>query len=230
MHARDIEPKLKELIKRASFLEPALAIRLEEVRRWIRDVSPGLLIQKKLLLSFLLELILDADFWLKLKSLTSEQKELLFRQMSVSDRYWYEVLFLKWFHERDRKFRIWKQKLKSGEFTQSDGTIIGELTRHIHHREGTVIHRYVADLSMATDAIVCSLTGQPLCVQITTMPEVHSHTKYQEWEKTLREWEIKRGIFVSYNPGKTEFIIELVNLILYNSQHLPEEHYLKFSF
>lgn len=230
MQANEIEPKLRKLTRLASREEPGLAYRLAEVRRWIKDIRPGLLMQKNVLMAFLLELIKDAEFWLQLQSLTKEEKQLFLNHLPSSVRYWYEVLFPKWFNESDRRFYIWKQKLRSGEFDREDAELIESIAAQIQIREGTIVHRYIADLSMATDVIVSSNIGKPLCVQLTTVSDEFSEHKYNEWKHTLQQWKIGRGIFVSYNPGQKEFINQLVNVVLHNSNHLQEEKYLKFSF
>lgn len=228
--AKEISPKLKELSHVASSLEPALATRLEEIWRWIKDIKPGSLTQKRFLMAFLLELIKDTEFWLELKALTDDERQLFFHQLTPSVRYWYESLFPKWFKQPDVKFYIWKQKLRAGEFNQEDAILIESIAREIKSRSGTFIQRYVADFSMATDIIISSNIGKPLCVQVTSMADEFSHQKYEDWKHTLQKWEIERGIFVSYNPAKYEFVIQLVNLVWHNSTHLPEAKYLKFSF
>jgi hypothetical protein len=231
LQANKIELKLKELSRLASLEEPGLAHRLDEVRRWIKDIRPGLLVRKNVLMAFLLELIGDADFWLNLKSLTEEEKQLFLNHLPSPVRYWYEVLFPKWFNENDSRFYIWKQKLRSGEFDREDAELIEAIAALVASREGTVVHRYIADLSMATDVIVSSSsTGKPLCVQLTTMSDEFSEEKYNEWKDTLQQWRIERGIFVSYNPGQEEFVDRLVNVVLHNSNHLQQEKYIKFSF
>jgi len=230
LQAREIEPKLKQLSRLASSTEPALAQRLEEVRRWIKDIRPGLLTNKGVLLGFLLELIKDGEFWLKLQSLTNEEREIFLQHLPSPVIYWYENLFPKWFNENDHKFYIWKQKLRSGEFSQEDGELIESVAHQIKSRNGCVVHRYIADLSMATDVIVSSSTGKPLCVQLTTMSGELSEGKYKEWKDTLKQWEIRRGIFVSYNPSQDRSVAQLVNLVLHNSNHLKEAKYIKFCF
>lgn len=230
MQASEIEPRLKQLSCLASSTEPGFAQRLDEVRRWIKDIRPGLLTQKSVLMGFLLELIKDGEFWLKLQSLTNEERQLFLSHLPSPVRYWYEYLFPKWFNENDHKFYIWKQKLRSGEFNQEDAELIESIARQIKSRDGYVVHRYIADLSMATDVIVSSSTGKPLCVQLTTMSCELCNDKYKEWKNTLQQWKIRRGIFVSYNPGQDRSVIQLVNLVLHNSNHLKEAKYLKFCF
>ncbi|NER08005.1 MAG: hypothetical protein F6K17_38370 [Okeania sp. SIO3C4] len=230
MQAREIESKLKQLSRLAWSTEPALAQRLDEVTRWIKDIRPGLLMQKGVLVGFLLELIKDGEFWLKLQSLTNDERQLFLSHLPSPVRYWYENLFPKWLNQNDRKFYIWKQKLRSGEFNQEDADILKSVARQIKSRDGCVVHRYIADLSMATDVIVSSSTGKPLCVQITTMSGELCNHKYNEWKDTLQQWKIRRGIFVSYNPGQDRSVIQLVNLVLHNSKHLTETKYIKFCF
>ncbi|AFY84886.1 hypothetical protein [Oscillatoria acuminata] len=230
MQAIEIEPKLRELMGIASSVDPGLEYRLEEIWRWIKDMRPGLLMQKKFLMGFLLEVIKDAEFWLALKVLTDEERESFLNQLTPPVRFWYEFLFPKWFNEKDNKFYIWKQKLRSGEFNQEDAQLIDLIAQKIKIREGSLVQRYVADFSMATDAIVSSNKGRPLCVQVTSISDDFSEHKYEEWKKTLKDWNIERGIFVSYNPGKEEFVSQVVNLVLHNSSHLEESKYLKFSF
>ncbi|ABG51590.1 conserved hypothetical protein [Trichodesmium erythraeum IMS101] len=230
MQAREIEPKLKQLSRLAWSTEPALAQRLDEVRRWIKDIRPGSLTQKRLLVGFLLELIKDGEFWLKLQSLTNEERQIFLQHLPSPITYWYESLFPKWFNKNDHKFYIWKQKLRSGEFNQKDAQLIESIARQIKSRDGFVVHRYIADLSMATDVIVSSNTGKPLCVQLTTISGEFCNYKYKEWKDTLQQWKIRRGIFVSYNPSQDRSVIQLVNLILHNSKHLKEAKYIKFCF
>ena len=217
MQAREIEPKLKQLSRLAWSTEPALAQRLDEVRRWIKDIRPGLLTQKRVLVGFLLELIKDGEFWLKLQILTSEERKIFLQHLPSPVIYWYENLFPKWFNENDHKFYIWKQKLRSGEFNREDAELIESVACQIKSRDGYVVHRYIADLSMATDVIVSSNAGKPLCVQLTTMSGELCNHKYKEWKDTLQQWNIRRGIFVSYNPGLDRSVIQLVNLILSGS-------------
>lgn len=214
----------------ASIVEPVLATRLEEIWRWIKDIKSGSLLQKKFLMGFLLELIKDAEIWLELNVLNPEERKSFLARLNPTVRYWYECLFPSWFRDYDRKFYIWKQKLRSGEFNPTDAELIKFIADRIQERQGSVVHRYIADFSMATDVIVSSQTGKPLCVQITSMSDEYSQLKYDKWEYTLKQWKIERGLFISYNPSKEEFIVPLVNLVLYNSKNLPEFSYVKFTF
>lgn len=230
LQAKEIKDKLKSLIEQASSIDSNLAKKLDEINRWVKDIKPGSLTAKPLVLAFLLEVITDAKIWLIIQSLPSEaEKAAKFEQMTPNERYWYGYLFPKWINATDAKFYIWKQKLMAGEFNQEDDDIIKTIAQHIASRNGNVWQRYIADLSMATDLIVSNHQQQPLCIQITSVSEELNRQKYQAWESTLRSWEIERGLFLSYNPQNANFINQLVNVTLYNSDYLVDGKYLKFS-
>jgi hypothetical protein len=90
------------------------------------------------------------------------------------------------------------------------------------------VQRYIADLSMATDIIISSREEQPLCLQLTTISAKFSQKKSEDWENTLRFWEIEKGLFLSFNPRETNFVNLVVNIALYNSNNLRRGVYLKF--
>jgi hypothetical protein len=230
LQAKEIKDKLKSLIEQASSIDPNLARRLDEVNRWVRHIKPGSLTAKPFVIAFLLEVITDSTIWLLIQSLPSEtERQAKFEQMTPNERYWYSYLFPKWINATDSKFYIWKQKLMAGEFNQVDDDIIKSIAQDIVSREGSFWQRYIADLSMATDLIVSSRNHQPLCIQVTSVSEELNHQKYQDWQNTLRSWEIERGLFLSYNPKDANFINQLVNVALYNSDSLSGGKYLKFS-
>lgn len=229
MQGKEIQHKLKSLIEEASSIDPYLARKLDEINRWVKDVKPGSLTAKKFVTAFLLEVIRDSTVWLKLKSLPSqEEQQLQFEQMTPSERYWYSYLFPKWLNETDPKFFIWKQKLMAGEFNQADDRVIKSIATEIVQREGTFWHCYIVDLSMATDLIVSSSQRKPLCVQVTSISEEFLQQKSADWENTLQNWGINRGLFLSYNPRISNFVNQLVNIALDNSDTLRVGSYLKF--
>jgi hypothetical protein len=82
---------------------------------------------------------------------------------------------------------------------------------------------------MATDLIISNRQGKPLCVQFTSVSETFQPQKYRDWQSSLQLWEIERGLFLSYNPGDIGFLDQLVNVALYNSDHLTIGKYLSFS-
>ncbi|WP_193194777.1 hypothetical protein [Nostoc sp. MG11] len=230
MQAKEIKDKLKSLIEQASSIDPDLARRLDEINRWVKNIRPGNLTAKPFVLAFLLEVITDSTIWLIIKSLPSaEEQKAKFEQMTPNERYWYGYLFPRWINASDSKFYIWKQKLMSGEFNQVDNDIIRSIAQDVVQREGSVWQRYIADLSMATDLIISSRNNQPLCIQVTSVSEELNQQKYQAWQNTLRSWEIERGLFLSYNPKNYNFVNQLVNVALFNSDYLSGGKYLKFS-
>lgn len=230
MQAKEIKDRLKSLIEQASSIDPNLARRLDEINRWVKNIKPGSLTAKPLVLAFLLEVITDSTIWLTIKSLPSEEEQKAkFEQMTPNERYWYGYLFPKWIDATDSKFYIWKQKLMAGEFNQIDDDIIKSIAQDIVSREGSFWQRYIADLSMATDLIVSSRQQKPLCIQVTSVSEEFNHQKYHYWKSTLHLWEIERGLFLSYSPKSADFINQLVNVALYNSDYLAGGKYLKFS-
>ncbi len=229
LQAQDIKDQLKSLIEQASSIDPNLAKKLNEINRWVKNIRPGSLTAKPFVLAFLLEVITDSTIWLMIKSSPSAaEQQAKFEQMTPNEKYWYSDLFPRWINANDSKFYIWKQKLMAGEFNQGDDDIIRAIAQDIVQREGSVWKRYIADLSMATDLIVSSHQHKPLCIQVTSVSEEFNHQKYHFWQNTLHTWEIERGIFVSYNPKDANFIKQLVNIALYNSDYLSGGKYLKF--
>lgn len=229
MQAKEIKEKLKSLINEASSIDPSLERRLIEINRWVKDVKPGSLTSKRFVIAFLLQIIRDAEAWLRLKSLASEEQQLALEQLKPTVKYWYGYLFAQWLNKQDPKFHIWRQKLMAGEYSQGDARVIEALTNIIRRRQGTVVQRYIADFSMATDIIISSRQNQPLCIQLTTLSNQFSQAKSKDWESTLRFWEIERGLFLSFNPTTNDFENQLVNIALHNSDNLRTDIYLRFS-
>ncbi|MHC0066018.1 hypothetical protein ACWATR_24445 [Nostoc sp. UIC 10890] len=229
MQGKEIKDKLKSLIEQASSIDYNLARKLDEINRWVKNIKPGSLTAKPFVIAFLLEVITDSTIWLIIKSLPLEEQKAKFEQMTPIERYWYGYLFPRWINASDSKFYIWKQKLMAGEFNQVDDDIIKSIAQDVVSREGSFWQRYIADLSMATDLIVSSRNNQPLCIQVTSVSEELNYPKYQAWQNTLRSWEIERGLFLSYNPKDANFVNQLVNVALYNSDYLSGGKYLKFS-
>ena len=229
MQAIEIKDKLKSLIIEASVLDPSLARRLDEINRWVKDVRPGSLTSKKFVVAFLIQIIRDSQLWLDIKALASEEeKQSYYEEMTPTEKYWYGQLFPKWLSDNDPKFYIWRRKLMAGEFRREDAQLIESITNMIKRRQGSVVQRYIADLSMATDIIVSSRLELPLCIQLTTLSEEFYQEKSEEWANTLQLWGIERGLFLSFNPGETDFENQIVNISLYNSDNLRQGFYLKF--
>jgi hypothetical protein len=230
LQAKDIKEQLKSLIQTAMTIDPQLAKRLNEVNRWVKCIRPGSLTAKPYVLAFLLEVITDSRIWLVIQSTSDPgDKKAKFEQMTANERYRYGYLFPRWINSSDAKFYIWKKKIMAGEFNQLDNDIIRLMAQEIERREGQVWQRYIADLSMATDLIVTNHQHKPLCIQVTSVSKELHAKKYDKWQHALQIWEIDRGLFLSYDPANNDFIRQSVNVVLYNSDHLSEGKYLKFS-
>ncbi len=230
MQGKDVQKELKRLSQAATNVNPALAKRLEEINRWIKDLKPGALTAKRVVMAFLLEVTTDAKLWLAFKTeLSVEDQRVALLQLTPPERYWFSDLFPRWLEENDPKFYVWRQKLMTGVFSQADDSTIKSIAKAVKQQEGEFWHRYIADLSMATDLIVSHRQQRSLCTQITTLSDEYSQQKYADWKITLQTWRIERGLFVSYNPGVPDYIQQLATLALENSDILELGTYRKVS-
>lgn len=230
MLAKDIKKRLKKLIKEASLVDPDLEKRLIEIDRWVGDIKTGSLTAKRFLILFLEQILRDAEAWLRVKSLPSqEEQKAALEALNPTLQYWYNYLFPKWLTHNDPKFYIWRRKLMAGKFEQKDANLIASAVEQIQLRGGTVVKRYVVDLSMSTDIIVSAGQKDSLCVQLTSLKKEFCQEKSNEWENTLRFWGIERGLFLSYNPGEASFVNRIANITLYNSNNLKIRVYLRFN-
>lgn len=228
MLAKDIKKRLKRLAKEASLVDPDLEKRLIEIDRWVGGIKTGSLTAKRFLILFLEQILRDAEAWLRVKSLPQEEQKLALEALNPTLQYWYNYLFPKWLTHKDPKFYIWRRKLMAGTFEQKDASLIASAVEQIQLRGGTVVKRYVVDLSMSTDIIVSAGQKDSLCVQLTSLKKEFCQEKSDEWENTLRFWKIERGLFLSYNPGEPNFVNRIANIALYNSNNLENGVYLRF--
>ncbi|MBO1063731.1 MULTISPECIES: hypothetical protein [Nostocales] len=230
MHPQQIKEQLKLLIEEASTIDPSLAIRLNQINNWIKDVKPGTLMSKRFVLLFLQQFIRDTEIRLDIKRLTSEaERQDVYELMTPPERYWYGELFPRWLSKNDPKFHIWRKKLMSGEFNQEDEKLINLIADVIKRNGGQALQRYIIDLSMASDIIVSSIQEQPLCIQLTSQSQEFTQAKSDDWENTLISWGIARGLFLSFNPGESDFINQIVNLALDKSNNLNNGIYQKIN-
>ncbi|MEY3403811.1 MAG: hypothetical protein AN487_05800 [Anabaena sp. CRKS33] len=230
MHPQQIREKLKSLIEEASTIDPSLAIKLNQINNWIKDVKPGTLMSKRFVLLFLQQFIRDTEIRLDIKRLTSEaERQDFYESMTPPERYWYGELFPRWLSKNDPKFYIWRKKLMSGEFNQEDEKLINLIADVIKRNGGQVLQRYIIDLSMASDIIVSSIQEQPLCIQLTSQSQEFTQAKSDDWENTLISWGIARGLFLSFNPGESDFINQIVILALDKSDNLNNGIYQKIN-
>ena len=230
MHPQQIKEQLKLLIEEASTIDPSLAIRLNQINNWIKDVKPGTLMSKRFVLLFLQQFIRDTEIRLDIKRLTSEsERQDVYELMTPPERYWYGELFPRWLSKNDPKFHIWRKKLMSGEFNQEDEKLINLIADVIKRNNGQALQRYIIDLSMASDIIVSSIQEQPLCIQLTSQSQEFTQAKSDDWENTLISWGIARGLFLSFNPGESDFINQIVSLALDKSDNLSNGIYQKIN-
>ena len=221
MHPQQIKEQLKSLIEEASTIDPSLAIKLNQINNWIKDVKPGTLMSKRFVLLFLQQFIRDTEIRLDIKRLTSEaERQDVYELMTPPERYWYGELFPRWLSKNDPKFHIWRRKLMSGEFNQEYEKLINLIADVIKRNVGQALQRYIIELSMASDIIVSSIQEQPLCIQLTSQSQEFTQAKSDDWEDTLISWGIARGLFLSFNPGESDFINQIVNLALDKSDNL----------
>ncbi|UBF27666.1 hypothetical protein K9N68_07030 [Kovacikia minuta CCNUW1] len=178
-------------------------------------------------MGFLLQMIRDAELYLTIKTKPSSEQQILLEQLTSVERYWYAELFPRWLASNDPRFLLWRGKLMAGEYTQNDSQVIRAVAAAVKQRGGCFWECYIADLSMATDLIVGYRQNHPLCIQLTSQSDEYSQQKYQDWQQTLQNWKIERGLFLSYNPGEPNFIDQLANLALHHSDHLEIGTYLK---
>lgn len=230
MQPTDIKKKLDSLIKEASIIDHNLAVKLNQIKLWIKNVKSGKLVSKLFVVLFLRQFIADAEIILDIKgSVSEEEQQAFYQEMTPPEKYWYGELFPKWLGDSDPKFYFWRTKLMAGQFSQEDGEIIKSISGLIKRYSGKTLQRYILDLSMATDIIVSSNQEKPLCIQLTSQSEEFSQTKSNDWENILILWGVERGLFLSYNPGKPDFINQIVNTALDNSNYLDMGIYKKLS-
>jgi hypothetical protein len=226
--ATEIRLKLRALIDQAKTIKPSLAERLSNLLRWIKDKTDKQINQKPSIVDFLAEIILDANFWLILQTLTLEQKQQFYIDMEIfpAEQYWFDVLFPLWFDEPDPKLDIWKKELMAGNFSADDMQTIRAVSLAIKKLGGSCLWKYPLDLSMATDLLVMGLTGVALFVQITTLAQKYLPDKKSAWEDSLKHWKIKRGLLISYNPMPTNNVAQRISGVVFRHiDSLPSNCY-----
>ena len=225
--AKEIRARLDELIVQADKIEPTLAKRLIDLRKWIKQKKDGCLNSKPYVLDLLAEVVLDSTFWLALNPLNVTQRQFIYTEMNCSpaQQYWFDVLFPQWLNERDPKLPIWKQEVMAGNFNRDDEIIIRSISQKIEALGGSCLWNHILDLSMATDLVTTGIRKDPLCVQLTTVSGINLTQKHEKWQKTLIYWSIKRGLLISYNSMRSNHVAILANRILNCSDNLPTPCY-----
>jgi hypothetical protein len=219
---QDVKPTIQRLISEAERLEPALANRLREIDKWIKDKPLGLLMRKKVLLNFLTEIIVDAELWLGLCELPLEEQEFERHSLSMVEQFWYFTLFPRWLNEPDPKLPKWKQEILKDTCKRDDETQIVQIESSIKYCGGQIYRNMILDFSMATDLVVSGSLKQVLCVQLTISAKQNTEEKIRHWRETLNYWKIKRALFISFNPcGQYKDSLKLARLLIDQSDSLP---------
>ncbi len=130
-------------------------------------------------------MIVDSDLWLNLQSATQEEQQEALKNISASERFWYEELFPRWINEPDPTLNIWKSKLMDKNFNPVDEEFLGKLGYDIEKYGGATWQNYILDLSMATDILVSGSLDKSLCTQLTTLSSQYTEDKVCQWELAL---------------------------------------------
>lgn len=220
--SEEIRPKIQRLIGEAEIVEPALAKRLKEIDRWIKDMPPGLLTRKKVLLNFLTEIIVDAELWLGFYEQSLEEQKIGINNLSAVEKFWYFTLFPLWLNEQDPKLDKWKQEILKDSCRRDDAAQINQLRRSVRFCGGHAHKNMILDFSMATDLMVSGYLEQALCVQLTISAQQHTCEKIRLWKKTLKYWKMERALFISFDPcGQYRDSRVLAQLLIDKSNSLP---------
>jgi hypothetical protein len=236
LHSNEIKPRLQKLRREALHIEPGLAKRINEIGNALLGYKNELLDQKQFLIEFLNEFYYDIEAYLHdvkpYLNLTDDEIQAFFEQSAISltERYWYSVILPRWFSKEDSKLGIWITKLVSEAPQASDQALILFLTQELNARpDGCASHRYIIDLSMATDLLAsdvpCKLS--PVFVQLTGIPIYRDNQrnpnfihKQQKWFKTRSYWGIERALLISHSAEVTrkEDLSSLADVILKESR------------
>lgn len=234
LHANEIKPRLKELRRKSLFIEPNLATRINEIGITLLKYKNELIDKKQFLIDFLNEFYYDIQTYL---SLPQEKIQEFYQQKNISltEYYWYSVVLSDWLSKEDPKFSYWIEKLLLEEYKGNDQNLILALTQKINARsDGSASHRYILDLSMATDLLVSHVPSQfePVFVQLKGIPIFRDGQRnpdfineQQRWNSTLSCWCIKRALLVAHNPevNRPDNLLMLTDAILKESRDRPSE-------
>lgn len=248
LRANEIKPRLRKLRQDALRIEPRLVKRINEIGNALLEHKNELLDQKQFLMEFLNEFYYDVEAYLHdVKphlNLTDEEIQDFFERSAISltERYWYRVILPHWFSKEDSKLWIWMEKLLGGEQQASDQAFILSLDQALNARpDGCASHRYILDLSMATDLLAsyvpCKLS--PVFVQLKGIPVSRNNQrnpdfidKQQKWFKTCSYWGIERALLISHRAEVTcqDNLVSLADVILRESRNSPDSFVSTLSF
>ena len=221
MEPKEIRDSLKDLIVEARPLYPKLADKLENLQRWIRKKKDGQLRNKKYVRYVLFQLIIDVETFLAIQ----EDRNEIIKDLSRSEIYWYEILFPQWFMKEDKYLPTWKERLMADKFADDDDKYRKKLIKFVKQQNGCTCWRYILDLSMATDIIINSETGRPICIQYTTNAEEYTDEKIEKWKDISFYYGINCTIFVRIYPkNSNDAVYALVNKSLEVSNTCSNYH------
>ncbi|WP_225896498.1 hypothetical protein [Amazonocrinis nigriterrae] len=160
LYANEIKPRLQRLKREALKIEPKLVVRINTIGATLSKFKDELLDKKQFLIEFINEFYYDIQTYLyDIKprlNLSQEEitKFLKEKNLSVTEWYWYSEILPMWFSLQDPKFSNWIEKLLLEQYTGNDQALISALTQKINAKsDGSASHRYILDLSMATDLL-----------------------------------------------------------------------------
>ncbi len=147
---QEARTRLQELTQQAITTEPDLAQKLTALTKWIENKKDGLLMSKAYVLDLLTEIILDAELWLALRSLSDSKRQEFYgiENFSATERYWFEVLLPRWIYDADPKFPNWRREVMNGNFQRGDAVFLSSLGRELIGRGGSYLWRHLLDLSI----------------------------------------------------------------------------------
>ncbi len=220
-------------------IDPPLATRINKIGNLLMQQKDELLDQKQFLMAFLNEFCTDIKFYLSVKPIlknpdTSDTHITAVFGTQLTERYWYEVVFPMWINHDDPKFNRWMDKLLQGEPYPRDHDLVTNLVRQIKSDFlGDASHRYILDLSMATDLIASHIPSDlfPVFVQLKGIPQYRNQQRnpdfvneQQKWSKTCEYWNVKRALLISHDHtiNEKQNLSNLAGFILEQSRSRPE--------
>ncbi len=239
LQASEIKPRLQLLKKKALFIEPKLASKINEIVTTLLRYKNELLDKKLFLIEFLNEFYYDIQTYIyEIKpilnlSQTEVEKFCQQKNLSFTEYYWYRVILPNWLSQEDPKFSYWIEQLLQQNYSGTDENLILALTQQINARSnGSASHRYILDFSMATDLLVSHVpsTYEPVFVQLTGIPNLRDGqrnpdflNKQQRWNNTLSCWSIKRALLVAHDTqvNTQDNLLRLADAILEESRDRP---------
>jgi hypothetical protein len=231
--------KLNELIEYAKMAEPNLAARLTQIEAPIKKMKDGEVTSRKYLLKGLEEILADCEVWLSYISMNAEEQVVFNSSLSPIEKYWYFVMFTAWFKQDDKRFHKWREHLIKGTPPADDYSTIVDINKKIDmlkkqnfkekYRNAALLDKLIADKAMVTDFMIMGRKAETLCVQLTQSSQSYTKKKESDWQDTLIYWNIKRGLFVRYNPRNKDLINTLLDCTLSNSDFVSQGEYKKVS-